>query len=117
MVPDPAVPDLTKAKFDLSTDTLNVRGDLGTQEERAFGEALDRLFETGAESMVVDLSGVRYLGSSYVRHVAMLMVRGNQKGRTVTVRARERAARILRMGGLDKIGAIEVISGDEAPGV
>ena len=110
------VPDPTEAKFDLSGDTLSVSGDLGTQEERAFGEALNRMFETGAESVVVDLSGVRYLGSSYVRHVAMLMVKGNQKGRTVTVRARERAARILRMGGLDKIGAIEVVAGEGPPG-
>lgn len=107
------IPDPTEASFDLSGDTLRVSGDLSTQEENAFREALDRLFETGAEAMVIDLSGVRYLGSSYVRHVAMLIIRSNQKGRTVTIRAHERAARMLRMGALDKIGRIEVVSGDE----
>ena len=107
------IPDPTEPSFDLSGDTLRVSGDLTMQEEGAFKDALDRLFETGADTMVVDLSGVRYLGSSYVRHVAMLIIKGNQKGRTVTIRAHERAARMLRMGALDKIGKIEVVSGDE----
>jgi anti-anti-sigma factor len=107
------IADPTEASFDLSGDTLRISGDLSMQEENAFKDALDRLFETGAEAMVVDLSGVRYLGSSYVRHVAMLIIRGTQKGRTVTIRAHERAARMLRMGALDKIGKIEVVGGGE----
>ena len=106
------IPDPTEFSFDLSGDTLRVSGDLTMQEEGAFKDALDRLFETGADTMVVDLSGVCYLGSSYVRHMAMLIIRGNQKGRTVTIRAHERAARMLRMGALDKIGKIEVVGGD-----
>lgn len=108
MIPDPA-----EVNFELSGGTLRVDGDLSADEEGRFLEALDRLFQTGAESMVVDLSGVQYLGSSYVRHVAMLIVKGTQKGRTVTVRAHERAARILKLGALDKIGTIEVVEDDD----
>ena len=103
------IPDPSEAKFDLAGDTLSVSGDLGTHDEPEFGRALDSLFETGAETMVVDLTGVRYLSSTYVRHVAMLVIKARQKERSVAVRAHERVVRILRMGGLDKIATIEVV--------
>jgi len=54
----------------------------------------------------VDLSGVGYVSSSYVRHVAMAMIEARKTGRAVTVRARKRVARLLRLGGLDKLGDI-----------
>ncbi|MHC4505018.1 MAG: STAS domain-containing protein [Planctomycetota bacterium] len=103
------IPDPSEAKFDLAGETLNVSGDLGTQDEKELARALESLFDTDAEIMVVDLTGVRYLSSSYVRHVAMLAIRARQKERSVVVRAHERVVRILKMGGLDKIATIEVI--------
>ncbi len=103
------IPDPSEAKFDLAGDTLSVSGDLGAQDEKELERALEGLFDTGTEIMVVDLTGVRYLSSSYVRHVAMLAIRAKQKERSVVVRAHERVVRILKMGGLDKIATIEVI--------
>jgi len=103
------IPDPSEAKFELAGDTLSVSGDLGTQDEKELERALERLFDTDAEPMIVDLTGVRYLSSSYVRHVAMLVIKARQKERSVVVRAYERVVRILKMGGLDKIATIEVI--------
>ncbi len=103
------IPDPTEVRYDLSGNVLLVNGDLGQDEEAGFEEALGRLLKTGAESMIVDLAGVRYLNSSYVRHVAMLITTARQEGRSVTVRARGRAVRILKMGGLDKLATVEVV--------
>lgn len=108
------IPDPTEARFDLSGDTLMVSGDLGPHEEKAFVDALRGLVETEAESLVLDLSGVRYLGSSYVRHVAKMLMEAKKEGKAVTVRAHQRVVRILEMGGLDKLGAIENLGGEKA---
>jgi hypothetical protein len=38
------------------------------------------------------------------------MVRANQHGRSVSVRATKKVARLLAMGGLDKLANIEIVA-------
>ncbi len=104
---NPAAPS-----FEITGGTLCVTGDLGSEAERAFEEVLDLLVETGEAPLVVDLSDVRYLSSSYVRHIAKAMMEAKEKNLSMTVRAGRRVARLLSMGGLHKLGTVETT--DEA---
>ena len=67
--------------------------------------------EKGGPRVIVDLSAVRYMSSVYVMRVATAAIEAKQKGVRVIIRASRRVARVLRMGGLDKLGTIEVVGG------
>ncbi len=107
------------AAIEVEEGTLRASGVLGYEDEERFASALGRLLDflkTGAcERLVVDLSEVDFVSSSYVRHIAHVMVEAKRDGRRVVVRARERVARILRLAGLDKLGDFEVVDAD-SPG-
>ena len=97
---------------------------MGPDEEPGFESALRRLMEADSRALVIDLAKVTYVSSSHVRrsrdhdvvpatrHLAAVMVEARESGRSITLRVRERSARILRMAGLDKVGNIEVVGED-----
>jgi anti-anti-sigma factor len=93
----------------LSGGTLHVRGDLGVDDEAAFSKAADELLATEHPEMMIDISGVRYISSIYVRDIALAMVHADDKGRSVSVRATDTVARILALGGVDSLGKVEVV--------
>ncbi|MHC5058310.1 MAG: STAS domain-containing protein [Planctomycetota bacterium] len=103
-MPDPIVP-----RFELDGGTLRITGDLHAAAEHDLRDATDRLLGSDASPLVIDITHVQYRGSSYVRLIAMAMIRANERGMTLTVRATERTARILEMGGLEKLGRIETV--------
>jgi anti-anti-sigma factor len=103
---DPAVP-----RFTVSGARLTVTGDLRSGDEAEFAEALSALVSTGERQLTVDLSGVRYVSSSYVRHVATAVMQARQEGGHVRILASRRAVRLLRMGGLDKVCTVEEAGG------
>lgn len=106
MVPDPIAPS-----FEIEGNTLRVSGELGVDEERAFEQALRTLLATSYAALVVDLSGVKYASSGYVRHIAMAIMEAKRKNRTITLRASRRIARLLQIGGVDRLAPLEVVNG------
>ena len=97
------------ASFDLRGGTLYVCGDLGLDEEAGFEQALAALVRAEADALVLDLSGVDYLGSGYVRYLALTMVEAKRRNRPIALLAKKRTARLLHLAGLDKLGTVEVV--------
>lgn len=95
--------------LDAACSTLRAMGELGQDEERQFEAALRGLTAGSGSDPVIDLSGATYVSSSYVRFIATAMVEASKGGHTLVVRARKRVARLLSMGGLDKLGRVEVV--------
>ena len=104
MMPDPTIP-----KFEIKGGILKITGDLHAAVEIDMCEATDKLMRSGPGPLVMDITDVQYRGSSYVRLIALAMMRANDRGVTLIVRATARTARILEMGGLEKLGAIEIV--------
>jgi len=107
----PVVPDPTAPSFEIDGNTLRVRGELGVDEEKAFEQALRELLATNHAALVIDLASVRYASSGYVRHIAMTIMDAKQKNRSVTVRASRRIARLLQIGGVDRLAPVELVNG------
>ncbi len=105
--------DLLAFAVRLEAGTLTVKGRLEYEEETLFEALLRRLVKSEFPSPVVDLSGVERVSSSYVRSVALAMVDVKKDGRSLVVRARSRVARILKLGGLDRLGTIELVADHE----
>ena len=95
--------------FEIRGSTLRVCGELGPGEQGVFGKVSQALKETRDKTLVIDLSVVDFMTSSYVRDIALLMVWAKQHDRSVVVRATKRVARLLSMGGIDKLGNVEVV--------
>lgn len=110
MLDDPSIP-----KYELSGGTLRVTGDLRSGDERDFERALEDLLATEAKALVIDLCAVAYVASTYVRHVALTMIRAKDEGRPVTIRAGKRVVRVLEMGGVNKLATLMITNG-EPPG-
>jgi len=103
-MPDPLVP-----KFSIEAGTLKVTGDLHAVNEVDLRREIEQLLESGESPLVMDITDVQYRGSSYVRLIAMAMLRAQDGGADLTVRATQRTARVLEMGGIDKLGKIEIV--------
>ena len=58
---------------------------------------------------IIDLSGVEFLTSSCVSDIAQVLVRAGQLGRSVSINASKRVARLLALGGIDDLGKVEVV--------
>ncbi len=95
--------------IDVNEGTLRASGVLGLEEEDRFESALKRLAESEARRLVIDLSEADYVSSSYVRHMAEVMVEAKKSGRSVVVRAKGQVARILGLAGLEKLSEFEVV--------
>ena len=90
-------------------NTLVASGQLGFDEEGAFMQATRELLEMETDVLTIDLSGVTYMGSGHVCEVALAMVYAKQHDRTLSLRATKRVAHILSLGGVDRLGDIEVL--------
>ena len=101
-------------RIEVSGNTLRVFGDLGPDEVLAFRKAAQDLVETEHGDLVMDLAGTRYIGSVYVRDIALVMLEAKKLGRSVSVRTTRSVARILSMVGVDKLGDIQVADEDGA---
>ncbi|MHC4505109.1 MAG: STAS domain-containing protein [Planctomycetota bacterium] len=95
--------------IEVSGNTLRASGDLGANEKDAFGKAIQDLMATEQTELVIDISGVPCMTSVYVRDIALVMVWAKQHDRSVRVRATDRVARLLSMGGIEKLGQVDVV--------
>ena len=101
--------EATEAAYEVSGNTLRVTGAIGYDLNPVFRKKCDELLKVPEENVVVDLEPVLYLSSSHLGVLAELMARAQQAGKSVTVRAVEKASRVIRLAGLDKICTLEEI--------
>lgn len=104
MISDPIAPS-----FEVEGGALRVRGELGVEDEKAFEQSLGALLASNSPELIIDMSGVSYASSGYVRHIAMAIVEARQKGRSISIRASRRIARLLQIGGVDKLAPLEIV--------
>ncbi len=102
-------PGSKSTSIEVSGGTLLVRGDLGIDEEETFSEAARELVATEQEELLIDISDVRYISSIFVRDIALAMLNADEQGRSLSVRANDRVAHILSLGGVDSLGKVEVV--------
>jgi len=90
-------------------NTLRVAGELGPDNESPFDEATRKLLASQENPLVVDLSGVHYVASSYVRHIVTFAIEANRQGLTVVLVAERRTIRMMELGGLDRLDNVELV--------
>ena len=90
------------ARFDLSADQLAVTGDLDSDAEVGFKGALQKLFESGAEVVTVNLSEVTAISSVCVGALVVLWVDLCSDRRRVRLVASPPVKKVLDMTGLSK---------------
>jgi anti-anti-sigma factor len=95
--------------IDVQGSRLTARGELGPEMEQVFEDAIHKLTQRDSGVYVVDMGGVAYISSGYVRLLALAMVDARKSGRSIVVRASDRVIRLLKMGGIDRLGTIELI--------
>lgn len=83
-----------------------LEGELDVTNRQLATKLLAELF--GAESVELDLRGLRFMDTTGVNLVARVLTHHRAKGRTVTIKATGLPARLLTVTGLDKIATVEV---------
>jgi anti-anti-sigma regulatory factor len=79
------------------------------EECEGFRNALMELGGSGEDEVVVDVSGVEYVGSSWIGPLAAAMARARTKGVKVKIIAEQRAALLLAVAGLGMLGEVRAV--------
>jgi anti-anti-sigma factor len=103
------------ATYDIQGNTLRVRGELELDERSVLQEQLAKLIETDDAPLVLDLSGISFMGSSYMGIVSSAILAARKRGHAFTIRAASRMLRLLKLAGIDKLGTFELAPEDHAP--
>lgn len=82
-------------------------GDLSHDSSTQFDRACRELLAGPAEALLVDLSAVTAISSTYVGLLGELGLGARAAGKPLTVRAGPRVAAVLREAGLDAVISIE----------
>ena len=104
--------DSTAPAYELQGNCLRVSGEHGPENEEQFEDALNGLLDSGANPKVIDMSAVTYVSSGYIRMLAFAVVRAKKTNSQLIIKANRRVVRLLQMGGIDKIGTVELVNGD-----
>ena len=99
------------AEFTIDGNRLTVRGTVAVEECEGFRDALMELVGSGGEEVVVDVSGVEYVGSSWIGPLAAAMARARTRGVKVKVIAKQKAAILLDVAGLGMLGEVRGVEG------
>jgi anti-anti-sigma factor len=99
--------EATEAAYEVSGNILRVTGAIGYDLNPVFRKKSDELLQVPDADVIVDLEPVLYLSSSHLGVLAELMARAQQAGKSVSVRAGKKAARVIRLAGLDKMCTLE----------
>ena len=97
------------AAYELSGNTLSITGAIGYDLNPIFRTKCKELLKAEDETIVVDLGPVLYISSSHLGVLAELMAGAEGAGKKVTVRASDKAARVIRLAGLDSMCTLEAV--------
>jgi anti-anti-sigma factor len=102
--------DYTAPLYALEDDCLRACGELGPEHENRFESIINELLGFDSKRLVIDMTEVTYLSSGYVRILVFAIVQADKSDRTIVIRTNARAARILQLGGVDKLGTVDVVA-------
>jgi anti-anti-sigma factor len=95
--------------YEIVGGVLKVAGPVGYDLDSRFADYCEQLLKSAGADLVVDLSEVSYLSSTYLGVIAPLFPRAADAGKTVLVRANAKVARVLRLAGFDRLGRLEEV--------
>ena len=87
-------------KFVLEGNTLTVHGELGPDDEKRYSDELFGLLNCGRYQLILDMTGLHYMSSSYIGATSLAVMIARQNKRTLTILANAKVARILNMTGI-----------------
>lgn len=107
----------TANPFRLDGPTLTIEGDLDLDMQPAFHEACKELASVDAETLVLDLTGVSFVGSSFFGEVFVLNARARREEKTLIIRVAPRLLSLLELLGLPQLLEVEVVpeADEDAP--
>lgn len=88
------------ADYKLQGSKLVVTGKLDQEESNEFYAKCQDLFEGGADTLTVDLSGVTYIGSMATGVLASLWRDAKDGDRTLKIVSSDKVKRVLNLAGL-----------------
>ena len=96
-------------KYSLEGNVLCIEGSLfnpyGTQIETYTAQ----LLEHDSDQLVLDLTGVEYMGSWYLGIIADLAAKANARSKRLKVMAADHVAKLISMSGLDRLVDLETL--------
>ena len=98
------------SNLSLEGNTLSVNGKtLGWGDREIFSAALKEFIGTDQPELVLDLSRVEYMSSSFLGPIAAAMMAASEKGCQVTILAAKRTAFLLETSGVSEYAQVSVI--------
>lgn len=85
------------------TIVLQFSGDLDFDDRTAFRTTLDAVLDTERNQIVLDMGEVRRMSSVYIGSIISVAGKATETGKTFSVVAPKRIAKLLRESGADKI--------------
>ena len=83
---------------------LRLKGELDLGTAHCLARALERAYEDGAGTVVVDLSGLEFIDSTGLHELVVALMRQRARGGDVLLRApNPTTARVLEIVGLDQL--------------
>lgn len=98
--------------YELSGGTLRVAGQIGYDLNPVFRARCRQLLEADGKKLSLDLSKVFYLSSAHLGVIQEILTEAKEIGKTVSIRASDKAARTLRLAGFEPLAPIEVVQGE-----
>lgn len=95
--------------YELSGGTLRVAGEIGYDLNPVFRARCRQLLEADEKELSLDLSKVFYLSSAHLGVLEEILTEAKKIGKTVSIRASDKAARTLRLAGFEPLAPIEVV--------
>lgn len=95
--------------YELSDGILRVTKDLRQDFDLSFDQACSELLKSKATDLVIDLSKVTYINSTYIGMIAATFFQAQSAGKNLTVRAPAAVLKILSAAGFDGFIKLEAV--------
>jgi anti-anti-sigma factor len=107
--PAPAPGARVKVKYELSGGVLRISGPIGYDLHPEFAPRCRELLQCPEQEILLDLSGVAYLSSTYLGVLAPLYLKATDAGKVLTIRVQNKVGRVFRLAGFDRLGKFETV--------
>ena len=98
---------MSQVRYELSTDTLSIEGDLSEPLDIQFDIETEALIESarehGLRDIFIDVRGLTGMGSQYIGALAAVAAEMKRHDGTLTVRAKDKVGELLCQCGLDRL--------------
>jgi anti-anti-sigma factor len=91
----------TSQSYLIENGVLHVMKDLRQDFDLSFDRACSELLASSERELVIDLSRISYIHSTYIGMIAATFFQAQAAGKSLTVRGRENVLQVLRVAGFD----------------